>query len=1010
MKIILFTVWILVKAVISPAQPGGHIGFGNTYTYSEKDGIDESNFFVSGIVSDGRVFFHGNTGSLFIKGNNYTRKIKLSPAVSAIRIDIVLESGNNQFVAFGNNFYYVIENDSITIVRRFPEPSVAVRIGNELIAASSISLYRFEKDSFVCKVSVPKIAGSATFFFADENNKLWRITSTGDKSDYYRINDLWKAEFQFSLHQSKVPGIIDTIINNKPVRIYLTLISNSFNQNYAHVRPDFQQPYYDSKISFSFNGFQHSILTNLRNSDKERLHIQYADKLLTNNLFDFATESYYFSSYKKPFRYFPYLRKYPKVFDHTTSAAINAIQQDSSGRIWVGSYESGLSVIEKNKMMEFRRDGLIFLPGSFSSGNHVYLISELVSEDQMQKSGLFQYDMHGHKKGLSPGTVGYSIYLSKDKQHFYFGTAYNKGLWMSDIQSLESGKPHWKKIDSTYGNNLKGVECIAEDAKSRIWMGGPGMGFAVYYPDKDKAKTWLIYKNETSFDFWSACTDDKGTVWLGTGQRGLMYYNDYGNETIATEKIFKIEHPLLPEGTKIMQLKVWGSWLIIGTVNDILLLDLDKWYKTKKVFIRYLNPQEGNFTARPQQNTVLIDKRDSSVWFATSDMLYQWNIKQWLSLPTYTIKPNLVLHTSSGDSLLTENHEIKIKPTKNTLHFSLWFQSRDNMPRYMSVTLIKKGDSLFFPSPSLQTQFDYTNLAPGNYELAIQICQSDGSVSIHSYPILIKKFWWQYWWVWAIMFAILSTLVLLWITYKNKARLAEEKAKRKEAELETVKAERQKMLSALQIVSLSNQFRPHFILNALNTVGAELDNKPQAESVLSRLGESIDLIFSHAQQQKTTHSLADEWRLVNNVIDIHHLMYLKNLETYMPPQPIVEKFSSVKIPLGLLQIQVENALLHGLSNRESSPWKLVIEINESDKNIIISVSDNGVGRVKAATLSNYRKHGTGTKNLSGILEILNNGKLEKISVDYEDGIYNEGNEYYGTKAIITIPKNFKYET
>src|SRR6185436_1253933 len=174
----------------------------------------------------------------------------------------------------------------------------------------------------------------------------------------------------------------------------------------------------------------------------------------------------------------------------------------------------------------------------------------------------------------------------------------------------------------------------------------------------------------------------------------------------------------------------------------------------------------------------------------------------------------------------------KLQPVNNNLKFTIWFQSRDNMPRYMSVAFIKEGDSLLFPEPSLQTKFDYANLAPGNYKLVIQICQSDGSVSLHYYPILIKKFWWQYWWVWLGFSLLLFIPILLMIISHNKQKLAEEKVKRKEAEMETLKAEQEKKLSKLQIVSLSNQFRPHFILNALNNVGAELDNKPQAESVL----------------------------------------------------------------------------------------------------------------------------------------------------------------------------------
>lgn len=992
-----------MAAIICLAQPGGHIGFGNTYTYSETDGIDEANFFACGIAGDGKVFFHAHMGSLFIKGNNYTRKVKFPAGALPIHIVSVLEKGNNQYVAFGDPYYYFIENDSITRACQYPEVHFdRFKIGNELVAHGRTKLYRFEKDSFVCKSTVPDPGEGVATFYADEDNNLWKVIRTGNKFDFFSINKLWKTKFQFSLYLQGQPDYIGSFNIKNPTHINLTGIGRTNDPNSQIVLPDSITPPLMRHI-LSPSGFQHTLLTDKKNPDKEKLHILHTDKLMTHNLFDAATRSFYFGTMNKPLRYFPYLKKYPRIFNHTSASAIHAIVQDSSGRIWVGSYEGGLSVIDQNKIVEYREDGLIFLPGPVSTRNHVYLISE------KEEYGLLQYDMNGRKKILTPNALGFYTYLSKNKEHFYYGgTSYN-GLWKTDMPSLESGNPVWKKIDSTKGNRLRSITSITEDAKGSIWMGTPNGGFAVHYPDNDKVTTWLIAKNEISFGFWSSCTDDKGTVWLGTGQKGLMFYNDYSSDTVNPKKIIKIEHPLLPDGTKIMQLVQWGKWLIMGTGKDVLLMDLEQWYKTNKAHIRYINPQEGNFNAPPEQNTILIDKRDSSVWFATSDMLYQWHIRQWLSLPVYTVKPNLVWYTATKDSALTENQFIKIKPTDNTLTFSVWFQSRDNMPRYMSVALIKSGDSLLFPAPSLQTKFEYANLASGNYELVIQICQSSGTVSIHQYSIIVKKFWWQYWWVWLMGFIALFTPFAMWINSRRKTQLAEEKAKRKEAELETLKAEQQKKLSNLQIVSLSNQFRPHFILNALNTVGAELDNRPQAESVLSRLGESIDLIFSHAQNQKIAHSLTDEWKLVKNVIDIHQLMYLKQLETFLPSLQAIQQLSDIQIPLGLLQIPVENALLHGLSNLETGPWKLVIEIEEWEKHIIIYVTDNGVGRSKAATLSNYRKHGTGTKNLNGILDIVNSQKNEKINISYDDGIFSNETEAYGTKAIITIPKDFQYE-
>jgi LytS/YehU family sensor histidine kinase len=227
---------------------------------------------------------------------------------------------------------------------------------------------------------------------------------------------------------------------------------------------------------------------------------------------------------------------------------------------------------------------------------------------------------------------------------------------------------------------------------------------------------------------------------------------------------------------------------------------------------------------------------------------------------------------------------------------------------------------------------------------------------------------------------------------------------RKTALLQKLKAEQDSKLANLQLVSLSSQFRPHFILNALNAIGAGSDDKPEQESILSRLGESVNLIFNHAKEQKTTHSFSNEWKLVLNVIEIHKLIYLKELRLTLPPAQMLSEVADIKVPLGLLQIPVENALLHGLNNRLIAPWLLSVDVEAMNNYISVIITDNGVGRPKSATLSNFTKHGTGAKNLEEVVRILNENSDKKITIKYQDNIFDYEDANYGTRVIIEIPK------
>lgn len=992
MKKILFIIWGLTTFINSLSQPK-HKPFGTTYIYSEADGIDEPNYHVAGMAADGRIFFHAHNGSLYIVGNNYTKKIKFPLNVTPLHCTI-WEIDSVSFIISWESFYGLIKNDSLVKIVKAPVNGsfTVFRFKNKIAAYAGNKLYEWVKDTFLLKYSAPHINQCQTYFFTDSVDNIWQLSITGKEAKFYKIEDLSNAKYQFTEQLPNDFTCVQVLKITSPISLNLFPFGN------GGVSTGITVPVAPVKDRFyiSHRANHYSVITDRQK--EEKFLVETPAVIMGMNLWDSVTQTFFFGTYDKPLRYFPYLKKYRNIY----SSSVSRIVQDEKARIWIGSYDGGLTILSNDSAMTYWDQELKFMPAGFSTKNHVYLASEKTGDR------FVQFDMNRNKRTLLHNKINiYSSYLDSEKQQAYLGTGALSGLFITDVASLESRNPSWKIIDSSKGMPFRSIASITKDNKGRIWMGNPNRGISIYYPWKNMAKTWLVEHSEIEFGFWSAIVDNKGTVWMGTEKKGLRYYNDYHVDTVLTQKIKKVKHPLLPDEISIQQLAPWGNWLIIGTGKDILLLDLEKWYKTKTAFVRYINPQEAELKPMPEQNTILVDRRDSSVWFATSDMLYQWDIKQWLSLPVYKVNPNVIVHLGYAKKNLNTNNIFKVDATNNTLNFSIWFQSRDNMPRYMSVALIGERDTLRLPLPSLKTNFTYQNLASGKYELIIQICQSDGSVSLYKYQILIKKFWWQYWWVWIIFSLAIIIPVILWMISRNKARIAEEKARRREAELEAIKITRQKEFAALQITSLSNQFRPHFILNALNTIGAELDNKPQAESVLSRLGESVDIIFSHAKQQKIAHSFLDEWKLVTNIIDIHKTMYLKTLEVTLPVREQLDDIAGLQIPLGILQIPVENALLHGLSNRENGPWKLTIEIIEKPREILVQIVDNGVGRKKASFLSNYQKHGTGIKNLNSILQILNRGKAEKIFIQYEDVLHNQ--EYTGTKVTIVMPKKFQYE-
>ena len=556
-----------------------------------------------------------------------------------------------------------------------------------------------------------------------------------------------------------------------------------------------------------------------------------------------------------------------------------------------------------------------------------------------------QFDLHGNGRSLTKGVFIFCSYISRDKKYFYTGTENYNGLWQTTTESLDKGNPVWNKIDSSKGINLHNILTITEDSLGRIWMGHRKRGVAIYDPVTNTAKTWLIENKETAFGGFSSLTDKYGTVWIGSDKQGLWYYNEYSKEA-SPANCKNLNHPLLNSGNAITALTIYQDWLVISAYDKMLLLNLDSFHYRKKIILRYLNPQEANFSSFTEQNTLITARKDSTIWFSTSDMLYQWDIKNWLGLNKYKVDVNAFIKAGNKERKLTQNNPVFFEPGFNSFDIHVQYLSPDNMPRYTRAALIREGDSVLMPSPSLQSVFNIKNIGSGQYQFILEIFEADGTTTQYIYPITIKKFLWQQWWFWALASSLVIAVATWLFNLRRKRQLAEQKTKTKEAELLSYKSEQEKKLANLQLVTLSSQFRPHFILNALNTIGAQMDDKPETESVLSRLGESVNIIFNHAQQQKVLHSFENEWMLVKNIIHIHTLMYLKQLKVNWPPASIVESVKELQLPLGLLQIPVENALLHGLSNKEESPWLLTIVIEVDFDFIKVVITDNGVGRDK----------------------------------------------------------------
>ncbi len=137
---------------------------------------------------------------------------------------------------------------------------------------------------------------------------------------------------------------------------------------------------------------------------------------------------------------------------------------------------------------------------------------------------------------------------------------------------------------------------------------------------------------------------------------------------------------------------------------------------------------------------------------------------------------------------------------------------------------------------------------------------------------------------------------------------------------------------------LSRQLHPHFLFNTLNTVTALMHNDVEAaERMIARLSELLRAALNEQADQEV--SLAHELELLDRYLEIEKVRFGARLTV---ERRIAPSAMEGRVPTFVLQVLVENALLHGVSRR-SGPGHVEVAAEREDDVLILRVLDDGPG-------------------------------------------------------------------
>lgn len=127
-------------------------------------------------------------------------------------------------------------------------------------------------------------------------------------------------------------------------------------------------------------------------------------------------------------------------------------------------------------------------------------------------------------------------------------------------------------------------------------------------------------------------------------------------------------------------------------------------------------------------------------------------------------------------------------------------------------------------------------------------------------------------------------------------------ARSRQAELENAR---------LGLLVLRAQLNPHFLFNCLNSIRALIvEDPPRAQQAVTQLSELLRYTLQASDRQSV--SLAEELAMVDQYLALEQVRFEERLQVRQCIQPAARQ---AHLPPMLLQIAVENALKHGISQQ-----------------------------------------------------------------------------------------------
>ena len=612
--------------------------------------------------------------------------------------------------------------------------------------------------------------------------------------------------------------------------------------------------------------------------------------------------------------------------------------------------------------------------------------------------GVFVF-RNGSFEAISDLDRAYVKDMKTDKDgHVWIATA-GSGLIKVEAKQRNFVLSKWTTLEGLASNRITSIHI---DRKNRVWYGAESHGVGCIEFNKLTKERITTKEGLISPMIRSLTEDQFGRLWIGTAGGGISSYPLYRfNKKVYTTTM---ESGLSSNNIYVLTVDDNGK-LIVGSEKG---LDHIQFNENEQIIrIKHYGKYDGFLGVETCQNAAFRD-RDGIVWIGTINGLSRFNtleVAQNECAPIGSLKTIRLFYEPilTRDSLPIikngfQREALVLNHDQNHLTFEFFAVNLKHPEGVLYQWKLEGFDTDWSPL-SVERSILYSNINPGKYRFLVRAVNKDGLAQgvpvVFEFEIL-APYWKQLWFLVLVGCCVLVTLLVAYFLLVRRIR---RKAKMRQQQVEL-----EKSMLELEQKALRLQMNPHFIFNALNSIQSLIGTGKEKEAryYLAKFSRLMRQILDNSR--KTSITLQEEIQTLENYLLVEQFCSNNRFLYEINCEPELET-DFIQIPPMLIQPFVENAIKHGMKERdEHNPGSILLRFSEENNRLICTITDNGIGRTKAQQLVEDSME---TYHESMSLKVTRE-RLEHLGSESGSGalriedLYHES-EAVGTKVIIEIP-------